>query len=100
VGSAGLASFLLFSAFSDVVSEYANVPFGEIDISRPEVFCGGLIGGALVYLFTGWTMRAVGIAAGAVVREVRRQFKERPVCTFGARIVLFLKRVPTYMTFA
>eukprot|EP00019_Armaparvus_languidus_P010703 CAMPEP_0168581468 /NCGR_PEP_ID=MMETSP0420-20121227/1423_1 /TAXON_ID=498008 /ORGANISM="Pessonella sp." /LENGTH=639 /DNA_ID=CAMNT_0008615807 /DNA_START=442 /DNA_END=2358 /DNA_ORIENTATION=- len=86
VGSAGLAAFLLFSAFSDVVSEYANVPFGTIDVSQPEVFCGALLGGALVFLFTGWTMGAVGVAAGAVVHEVRRQFKERPGIMKGTEL--------------
>jgi Na+/H+-translocating membrane pyrophosphatase len=78
IGSAGLAAFLLFSAFSDVIAEYAGRPFGVIDFSRPEVFVGGMVGAALVFTFSGLTIRAVGDAAGAVVVEVRRQIAERP----------------------
>lgn len=86
VGSAGLAAFLLFSAFADVVTEAASEPFGVIDFSHPACFVGGLLGCGLVYLFTGLTMRAVGEAAGAVVLEVRRQFRERPGIMTGREL--------------
>ena len=57
-----------------------------IDFSRPEVFVGGLLGAGLIYLFSGLTMKAVGDAAGAVVVEVRRQFKERPGILAGREL--------------
>ncbi|GFP90241.1 pyrophosphate-energized membrane proton pump 2 [Phtheirospermum japonicum] len=67
IGSAALASFLLFSAYMD-----------EVDIAIPEVFVGGLLGSMLIYLFSAWACAAVGRSAQEVVNEVRRQFIERP----------------------
>ncbi|KAG8365018.1 hypothetical protein BUALT_Bualt18G0059300 [Buddleja alternifolia] len=67
IGSAALASFLLFSAYMD-----------EVDIAIPEVFVGGLLGSMLIYLFSAWACAAVGRTAQEVVNEVRRQFIERP----------------------
>jgi len=78
IGSAALASFLLFSAFMDEVSAFTGKPFDQVDIAIPEVFVGGLLGAALVYLFSAWSITAVGKSAQEVVREVRRQFAERP----------------------
>merc|ERR1712159_160148 len=78
IGSAALASFLLFSAFMDEVSAFTGKPFDQVDIAIPEVFVGGLLGAALVYLFSAWSITAVGRSAQEVVREVRRQFAERP----------------------
>jgi len=74
VGSAGLASFLLFSAFMDEVSEYTGLPFEQVDIAIPEVFVGGLLGAAMIFRFSSMAMSAVGSAAETVVHEVRRQF--------------------------
>ena len=78
IGSAALACFLLFSAFMDEVSMYTATPFKTVDIAVPEVFIGGLLGAALVFLFSSMAMSAVGSSASAVVNEVRRQFKEIP----------------------
>ncbi|XP_062110927.1 pyrophosphate-energized membrane proton pump 2 [Humulus lupulus] len=78
IGSAALASFLLFSAYMDEVSTFARVPFTEVDIAIPEVFVGGLLGSMLIYLFSAWACSAVGRTAQEVVKEVRRQFIERP----------------------
>lgn len=78
IGSAALASFLLFSAFMDEVSAFTGKPFDQVDIAIPEVFVAGLLGAALVYLFSAWSITAVGRSAQEVVREVRRQFSERP----------------------
>jgi Na+/H+-translocating membrane pyrophosphatase len=78
IGSAGLASFLLFSAYLDEVAAFTGAPFHAVDIAVPEVFVGGLLGAALVFLFTAWACAAVGRSAAAVVEEVRRQFRERP----------------------
>lgn len=77
LGSAGLAAFLLFSAYLDAVRSYGAEVAG-VDIAKPAVFVGGLIGAALVFLFASTAIRAVGQAAGYVIDEVRRQFRERP----------------------
>ncbi|KAF8007649.1 hypothetical protein BT93_K1597 [Corymbia citriodora subsp. variegata] len=78
IGSAALASFLLFSAYMDEVSSFARESFKEVDIAIPEVFVGGLLGSMLIYLFSAWACSAVGRTAQEVVAEVRRQFIERP----------------------
>jgi len=78
VGSAGLASFLLFSAYMDEVSAFTSTAFDQVDIAVPEVFVGGLLGAMLIFLFSSWTCAAVGSTAQDVVIEVRRQFEERP----------------------
>ncbi|XP_047330160.1 pyrophosphate-energized membrane proton pump 2 [Impatiens glandulifera] len=78
IGSAALASFLLFSAYMDEVSAFARVPFNQVDIAIPEVFVGGLLGSMLIFLFSAWACSAVGRTAQEVVNEVRRQFIERP----------------------
>ncbi|CAN1139468.1 Pyrophosphate-energized membrane proton pump 3 [Linum perenne] len=78
IGSAALASFLLFSAYMDEVSTFAEEPLKQVDIAIPEVFVGGLLGSMLIYLFSAWACSAVGRTAQEVVNEVRRQFVERP----------------------
>lgn len=50
----------------------------QVDIAIPEVFVGGLLGSMLIYLFSAWACSAVGRTAQEVVKEVRRQFIERP----------------------
>jgi len=78
VGSAALACFLLFRAFLDEVEVYTKERFDVVDIAIPEVFCGGLFGAMVVFLFSSMAFKSVGGAAFDVVQEVRRQFKERP----------------------
>ncbi|GJV74045.1 pyrophosphate-energized membrane proton pump 2 isoform X1 [Tanacetum coccineum] len=78
IGSAALASFLLFSAYMDEVATFAHTSFTQVDIAIPEVFVGGLLGSMLIFLFSAWACAAVGRTAQEVVNEVRRQFIERP----------------------
>lgn len=79
VASAGLAAFLLFSAFLDKVQqELPNLPRITIDLSQVWVFVGGLLGVMLVFLFSSLAIRAVGSTAGSIIEEVRRQFRENP----------------------
>ena len=85
IGSAGLACFLLFSAFMDVVQEQSGLPFKTVDFATPEVFVGGLLGGMLVFAFSGLAIQAVGKCAQDVVAEVRAQFAERPGIMDGSQ---------------
>lgn len=78
VGSAALAAFLLFEAFIVELKEYGLKDFGGVDISKPEVFIGALMGGMLVFLFSSWAIKAVGNAAQSVIQNVRDQFKAKP----------------------
>jgi K(+)-stimulated pyrophosphate-energized sodium pump len=81
VASAGLAAFLLFSAYLDKVKERLEIPLTAelpIDLSKVDVFVGGLLGAMLVFLFSSLAIRAVGNAAGAIIEEVRRQFRSDP----------------------
>ena len=78
IGSAGLAAFLLFSAYTDEVKNLTHVATFPVDLSKVEVFSGALLGAALVFLFSSMAIRAVGRAAQTVIEEVRRQFREHP----------------------
>ena len=77
IGSAALAAFLLFSAYLDEVKNLGS-PITAVDISKPEIFVGGLLGAMLVFLFSSLAIRAVGKAAYYVINDVREQFKENP----------------------
>jgi K(+)-stimulated pyrophosphate-energized sodium pump len=77
IGSAALAAFLLFSAYLDEVAHY-GAKLESVNIAKPQIFVGGLLGAMLVFLFSALAIRAVGKAAYYVINEVRRQFKENP----------------------
>ena len=72
IASAALTALALFAAFM----ETANVT--SIDVSRPDIMAGLLIGGMLPFVFSALSMKAVGRAAMSMIEEVRRQFKEIP----------------------
>ncbi len=90
IGSAALAAFLLFSAYIDEVRNYLGGAtgangrvFGSVDISKPPIFIGALIGAVLVFYFSSLAIKAVGRAAQSVIADVRAQFREKPGIMLG-----------------
>jgi len=77
VGSAALAAFLLFSAYLDEVKHY-GLTLDSINLAKPVVFVGGMLGAMLVFLFSALAIRAVGKAAQVVIEDVRAQFRDDP----------------------
>src|SRR5438874_9788188 len=79
IASAGLAALVLFGSYVEELRAH-NVAYAEFHFSltEPKVIIGLFLGGLLPFIFTAFSMDAVGKAAGAVVREVRRQLQAKP----------------------
>src|SRR5438552_12326868 len=78
VGSAALAAFLLFSAYLDEIKKATGATTYAVDLSKVHVFIGGFLGLMLIFFFSSLAIRAVGKAAGTIIEQVRRQFREHP----------------------
>src|SRR5437667_2173880 len=82
IASAGLAALVLVGSYVEELRDHVTARGGvfsyQFSLTEPKVIIGLFIGGLLPFIFTAFSMDAVGIAAGAVVREVRRQLKAKP----------------------
>ncbi|MST04198.1 MAG: sodium-translocating pyrophosphatase [Candidatus Pacebacteria bacterium] len=74
IASAGLGSLALFSVYTSEI--FKIIPDFDLGLDNPKVLIGLILGGTIPFLFSSYAMKAVGLAASAVVEEVRRQFRE------------------------
>ena len=82
IGSAALTSLILLVAFI----EAAGIDAGTLSVTNPAVLIGMFIGAMIPYLFSALAMDAIGVAAFAMIEEVRRQFRSKPGILQGAEI--------------
>ncbi|HEV2841013.1 MAG TPA: sodium-translocating pyrophosphatase [Chthoniobacterales bacterium] len=79
IASAGLAALVLFGSYVEELRAHLGATYAfDFSLNDPKVIIGLFIGGLLPFMFTAFSMDAVGKAAGAVVREVRRQLAAKP----------------------
>jgi K(+)-stimulated pyrophosphate-energized sodium pump len=83
IGSAALAALVLFGAYTTDLKEFFPLVTVDFSLSNPYVIVGLLLGALLPYLFGAFGMTAVGRAAGAVVEDVRAQFRDNPGIMLG-----------------
>ncbi|MBM3199326.1 sodium-translocating pyrophosphatase [Candidatus Woesearchaeota archaeon] len=79
IGTAVLATFLLTAAYMENVAKLTGKAFDAINIANVNVFGGAMLGGVLIFLFSGLTLMAVSKAAQYIIEEVRRQFKDKAI---------------------
>src|SRR3954468_11627408 len=85
IASAGLAALVLFGSYVEELKAHIGSGYSfQFSLTEPKVIIGLFIGGLLPFVFTAFSMDAVGKAAGAVVREVRRQIQAKPGILTGA----------------
>lgn len=93
IASAGFAALVLFTAFTEDLNKYFPTLNAQFILQDPYVLIGLFLGGLLPYLFSALSITSVGRAAGAIVNEVRKQFKEIPGIMEGKALPDYSKAV-------